>query len=448
MKKAMVLTAAAMLLFAPGSGPARADTESYWLAKYRAPVDQAVKKALAFMAKRLASDESLAREVRKLNAVAGLAGMAFLSAGHTPGQGPYGDEVNRCIDFILATPAQGPHGGAAKGWLGRGGQMYGHGIATLFLCEVSGMVDPKRQKKMDVLLPKALKVILTAQAVKKEARFAGGWRYKPDSPDSDLSISGWCLMALRSARLNGAPVPAEAIAKAIAFVNRCQSGNGFGYQPGVNPSSAMSAVGLLCRELSGQHNDAINRRCGDYLVHWAAYPGLLERSSSLFNGYHEYTTYYASQAMFQLGGKHWEQFAPRLYKHLVKHQDGDGKWRGHGPPPLRPPLFDVDVHAGPDRQLPTVADLSAMRKACRVRPSERRTCGERGLSHPTTPSERVFRAPLRAPRCIFRAHGCRRDLGHRRWATVLRIGRDPRTTRSQLAGSPPSLRRPTTRTVT
>jgi len=116
MRKAMLLTAAAMLLFVPGSGPSRADTESYWLAKHRAPVDRAVKKALAFMAKRLASDESLAREVRGMNAVCGLAGMAFLSVGHTPGRGPYGDVVNRCIDFILATPAEGPHGGAAKGW--------------------------------------------------------------------------------------------------------------------------------------------------------------------------------------------------------------------------------------------------------------------------------------------------------------------------------------------
>ena len=29
-------------------------------------------------------------------------------------------------------------------------------------------------------------------------------------------------------------------------------------------------------------------------------------------------------------GKHWEQFAPRLYRHLVKPQDGDGKWRAYG----------------------------------------------------------------------------------------------------------------------
>ena len=56
MKKAMLLTAATMLLLVSVSG--RADTESPELAKYRAPVDQAVKKALAFMAARQNPDGS------------------------------------------------------------------------------------------------------------------------------------------------------------------------------------------------------------------------------------------------------------------------------------------------------------------------------------------------------------------------------------------------------
>jgi len=108
MKRAMVLTAAAILLLVPLL--ARADTESPELAKYRARVDVAVKRALVFLAARLGgtSDDAFANEVRHTNAVPGLAGMAFLSVGHTPGRGPYGDVVNRCIDFILATPAQGP----------------------------------------------------------------------------------------------------------------------------------------------------------------------------------------------------------------------------------------------------------------------------------------------------------------------------------------------------
>ena len=145
MKKAMVLTAAVMLLLVPVV--ARADTESPALAKYRGRVDLAVKKALAFIATRLGatSDDVFAHEVRRMNAVSGLAGMAFLSVGHTPGRGPYGDVVNRCIDYILSTPFDpivAPYvpGGATEGYLVRPGQgrMYSHAIATLFLTKGSG----------------------------------------------------------------------------------------------------------------------------------------------------------------------------------------------------------------------------------------------------------------------------------------------------------------------
>src|SRR4029079_10081412 len=99
-----------------------------------------------------------------------------------------------CIRYVLATESK-------NGYLGvRGGKMYEHGIAALFLSEVSGMVDPARQQRIDVMLPRALKVILDAQAVPKtEAIDSGGWRYEPDSKDSDMSVTGWCLMALRSA---------------------------------------------------------------------------------------------------------------------------------------------------------------------------------------------------------------------------------------------------------
>ena len=62
-----------------------------------------------------------------------------VSGQRISGQGtPYGAALNRMIDYILTTPAK-------NGYLGvREGKMYEHGIATLFLSEVSGMVDPVR----------------------------------------------------------------------------------------------------------------------------------------------------------------------------------------------------------------------------------------------------------------------------------------------------------------
>jgi len=348
MKRIVFVTAAVMLfsLVAPG----RADTESPELAKYRPSVDLAVQRALAFIATQQRSDGCFdprgPNGPLPSNALSGLAGMAYLSVGHTPGQGPYGDVINRCIDFILSTPFDpivAPYvpGGAKKGYLVRMnpyGRMYSHAIATLFLSEVSGMVDPERQKKIDAVLPKALKIILTAQAVQKKEHLAGGWRYLRNDTSSDLSISGWNLMALRSARLNGAPVPAEAIEKALGFVERCHNPvtGGFDYQPispsgggpGSPPSPAMSAVGLLCRELCGRHDDEMNRRCGSYLLQHARGDRFLFKGDpqEMYMGQHAYTIYYASQAMFKLGGKYWEEFAPQLYKYLLNSQSPGGGW--------------------------------------------------------------------------------------------------------------------------
>ena len=62
--------------------------------------------------------------------------------GCLPGRAPSGHTLNRCVDYVLATPG-------GNGYLGvRGGRMYGHGIATLFLSEVSGMIDERRQRKL------------------------------------------------------------------------------------------------------------------------------------------------------------------------------------------------------------------------------------------------------------------------------------------------------------
>ncbi|OYW24453.1 MAG: hypothetical protein B7Z55_02125, partial [Planctomycetales bacterium 12-60-4] len=56
---------------------------------------------LAFLAARQHADGSFGSGsvYRRNVAVTALAGMAFLSAGHTPGRGKYGDNVQRAVDF-------------------------------------------------------------------------------------------------------------------------------------------------------------------------------------------------------------------------------------------------------------------------------------------------------------------------------------------------------------
>ena len=57
-------------------------------------------------------------------------------------------------------------------------------------------------------LEKSVKLILDAQnRAGKEALNQGGWRYQPDSIDSDLSVTGWQLIALQAAKDAGVEVP-------------------------------------------------------------------------------------------------------------------------------------------------------------------------------------------------------------------------------------------------
>ena len=232
--------------------PAGADVASKVLAKYEQPVDKAIDRALVYLAGKQLKDGSFySPKMVGNSAVSSLSVMAFLAKGHTPGVGPYGQVINRGIDFVLSI--QRPNGLLYKRG-GSHGPMYSHGTATLMLSEISGMVDLSRQKRVDTALGKALKLILDAQNVPKQGYNRGGWRYKPTSRDSDLSCSAWSLMALRSARNNGAPVPAEAIDRGVKYVLALHcKGGGFGYNQPKAPALPRTGAGLLCLELCGKH---------------------------------------------------------------------------------------------------------------------------------------------------------------------------------------------------
>lgn len=301
-----------------------ADTAEPELAKYDKPVDQSIDKALAYLAASQLKDGSFPGDMPQNTAVASLCVMAFLAKGYTPASGPYAEVINKGIDFVLAS--QQPNGLlVAKN--SSHGPMYCHTISSLMLSEVSGMVDPPRQKKLDDVLAKALRLLLAAQEVPRaDKRQQGGWRYQPRSDDSDISCTGWALMALRSARNNGAPVPREAIEQAVFFVLNCRtSDGGFAYMPGHGPGLARTGTGLLCLELSGRHGEKVTAEAGQWILN------RLPRKFGDSEGFFYYAMYYGSQGMFQLGGKAWTAWAANMYEMMLKFQQKDGSWpRGSG----------------------------------------------------------------------------------------------------------------------
>ena len=145
----MGFTAAALLPVRPLCGGAVNDNgnpESTAVDLLTPPTLKAIDKGLVFLASRQQDDGSFGSGGYSRNVgVCGLAGMAFMSAGSTPGRGPYGKNIDRAIDFVLSqadesgfitvpgSPSHGP--------------MYGHGFATLFLAEMLRHDAPQRHPR-------------------------------------------------------------------------------------------------------------------------------------------------------------------------------------------------------------------------------------------------------------------------------------------------------------
>jgi len=277
-------------------------------------------------------------------AVPALAAMACLATGHVPGDAKYGKLIERSLDYVLANHDETGYFGTVGT-----GKMYAHSIATLLLTEVSGMVSKERQAQIDAVLPKAIKVILDAQNVKKNQNNDGGWRYTPDAKDSDTSCSGWALMALRSARLNGAQVPKSAIERAVQYMHRHHHAEKgcFGYQNTEQNAVTLSGAGILCLELCGKHEDPDSLSAAKFLM--SVYREKLPNESFAYYG-----LYYASQGLFQIGGENWKEFSEWMYTTYLPKQRSSGAWPEHGSERSEPyaTAMTMLAFAVPFRQLP------------------------------------------------------------------------------------------------
>jgi len=313
---ALLLACALPALLLGAADPARADEAAPELARYDAMIDKSVDRSLAYLAGKQLKDGSFECPMRGNSGVTSLCVMAFLARGDTPGRGPYGEAINRGVDFVLANQKDN---GLLVGPTVSHGSMYCHLISTLMLSEVSGMVVPARQKLIDAALAKALKLTLAAQQIGKSPAHQGGWRYQHTSGDSDMSVTGWALMGLRSCRNNGAPVPKQAVEDALNFVMNCRcSDGGFGYTGPAEPLLARTGTALLCLELCGRHGDKAAISAGEWI---------LANLPARFGGTNfYYGIYYCTQGMFQLGGNYWQRWAACMYEVMVGSQQADGSW--------------------------------------------------------------------------------------------------------------------------
>lgn len=279
-------------------------------------VDQSVVRALGFLAKQQQPSGCWkADSFGEMTSMTSLSIMAFMAAGHVPGEGPYAAAMQRGIDWVV--DHQAPNGLIVHRT--SHGPMYCHGISTLMLAEVVGMVPAEKSERVKQALQRAVKLILEAQDLAKPDGQAGGWRYQPSSRDSDLSVTGWQLLALRAAKNVGCDVPAENIDRAVAYVKRCSVPNhrGFAYQPGSGQTAVRTGTGILALEICGEHHAPES-------LGGAAF--LLDSPLRYDDAYFFYGAYYCSVGMFQVGGRHWERTRDLLHDLLLPRQAADGSW--------------------------------------------------------------------------------------------------------------------------
>jgi hypothetical protein len=293
----------------------------------RRQLDRAVTRALAWIATQQRPDGSFPTLEIGQPAVTSLCVLAFLSAGHVPGEGRYGPAIDRAIEYVLrcrhpdgliarhypSTPMKGNDPSQTS--------MYNHAISGLMLSEVYGTTRGPTRDRIREAVPSALAYTRNRQ---------GGWRYDQrwQSSDSDQSVTSWQLMFMRSCRNAGFDVPSAQVDEALAYVRRCHNRKDGTFWYALRGTErvttrAMVGAGTLSLSLGGQHETPEARQAGDWLL---AHPFNTYRGRVMPLDRFFYGTFYCSQAMFQLGGRYWNEFFPTLLRTLALNQNPDGSW--------------------------------------------------------------------------------------------------------------------------
>ncbi len=260
----------------------------------------------------------------------GLVTLAFLGAGNSHVQGPFRDTVARAITFILA-------GQLPNGSLGRPDrlEMYNHAIATLAVSECYILT---RDADLRAPLRGAIDFLVRAQQA------GGGWDYRADlsTGRNDTSITGWALMALKSGETAGIAIPGRTSLDILSHFSAATdlSGrvfyadrgtgvkNGVARQPAMRYGPAMTAVGMLSRQLLGYRSDArsISDQAGRLMTDLPDFDRLRGGDPSGLHGY--YYWYHGTMAMFLRGGSDWPRWNAALLDNLLPLQDRSSRGGG------------------------------------------------------------------------------------------------------------------------
>jgi len=239
-------------------------------------------------------------------AATGLALLPFLGANQTHRKGDYQEQVRKGLDFLKRKMISTPLGGDLQDGI----NLYSQAIATLALCEAYAMTRDEELHKPCVA---AVTFIVNSQDKK-----GGGWRYFPGQV-GDTTVTGWMLMALKSAQLTYLPVPDETWTLAKKFLDGVQdeAGAAYGYQSPAKNEPTMTSIGILCRMYGGwpRSQPALQR----------AVRGLARKGPS---DHDQYYNYYATQDLRHFGGPEWIAWNEEMKAFLLQSQSREGHSSG------------------------------------------------------------------------------------------------------------------------
>lgn len=246
--------------------------------------------------------------------------LPFLAAGQThESKGPYQQHIKRGIDWLIKHQR-------ATGDLksGPGNQMYSHGLATIALCEAYGMTADQR---IGYAAQRAIDFIESGQ------NSQGGWRYTHGTPDSDTSVFGWIVMALKSGQMAGLKVNPKVLESAKRYLDTVSRGTyqcEFAYTPNHKVASyPITSVGLLTAQyLGARRDDPVIANGVDYLM--TRKPEIPQRNT--------YYWYYATQVMHNCPGPQWDAWNREMRRILIETQVAtkgcaEGSWDPENPSP-------------------------------------------------------------------------------------------------------------------
>lgn len=271
--------------------------------------------------------------------VTGLALLAFLGSGNTVNTGKYKAVVRKGLKYLMDIQ------NAENGCFGEPNShqafLYDHSIATLAMTEGYGL------SKWPMLKEPAQKGINFIHASRNPYK---AWRYAyPPDGQNDMSVTGWMIMALKSADEFGLNVDHAAFDGTKLFMDEMTDENTWrtgylskgGYsarEQGANdrwPESkteAMTAVAMMCRIFMNQDPDKEPALRGGADLLRKRLPLWDEKEGTI----DYYYWYYGSYAMFQMGGKDWDVWQGKMIDAVVKTQRAEGDEKGSWDPQFDP----------------------------------------------------------------------------------------------------------------